>query len=108
MKGDVERGLRLRRDLLTVFENVARSSPKSADRFLDAAERTFRQLADMPGMGESCDPVDFEVPGLRRCAVTGYRNYSVYYLPIEGGVRILRVLHGARDTTDLLDASDLD
>jgi toxin ParE1/3/4 len=46
-------------------------------------------------MGES---VSQYRPGLRRFTVG---NYVLYYEPIQGGVRLVRVLHGARDIDDL-------
>ncbi len=47
-------------------------------------------LARHPLMGEA---VPQYRPGLRRFTVG---NYVLYYEPINGGVRLVRTLHGAR------------
>lgn len=41
--------------------------------------------------------------GIRMIPVRPFRNYLVFYMPLSGnaGVRILYVLHGARDISEL-------
>lgn len=107
-QGKVERGPWVRRDLLVVFTRMGRSSPRTADRFLEAAEKTFRQLSDMPGMGEPHDPGILDLAPIRRCLVTRFENYLVYYMPIDGGIRVLRVVHAAREPEDLVEADDFE
>jgi toxin ParE1/3/4 len=53
-------------------------------------ERSER-LADMPG---TCRLRGDLGPGLRSVAVG---SYLIIYRPIEGGIEIVRVLHGRRD-----------
>ena len=41
---------------------------------------------------------------VRAQAVTGYRNYLIFYMPLDtGGVEILHVIHGARDLDSILE-----
>ena len=47
-------------------------------------------IDESPEIGECQDDLK---PGLRRFVVG---NYLVFYEPIPGGMRVVRVLHGAR------------
>jgi plasmid stabilization system protein ParE len=40
--------------------------------------------------------------GIRVFPVSRFKKYLVFYRPIEGGIEVLRVLHGARDIQGLL------
>jgi toxin ParE1/3/4 len=84
-----------RDDLQQIWLYVAQHNITAADRLIDRFERTLRTLARHPQMGES---VPQYRPSLRRFTVG---NYVLYYEPIEGGVRLVRVLHGARDVDDI-------
>jgi toxin ParE1/3/4 len=107
--GKVEKGGRVRRDLFLIYTQIGRSSPKSADRFLIAAEKTFSQLAGRPGMGEPYESENPALAPIRRSLISArFRNYLVYYAPIDGGIRVLRVVHAAREPEDLLEADDFD
>lgn len=35
--------------------------------------------------------------GIRQWRLPGFENYLIFYRPLDDGVEILRVLHGARD-----------
>jgi toxin ParE1/3/4 len=67
------------------------------DNFLDLIYQTCEMLASNPEMGE-----------VRREFITGlYRrftvgNYVIYFRPIDNGIRVARILHGARDHEALL------
>lgn len=91
------------RDLDEQFFYIARDNREAAMRFLRAAEATFERLAAMPELGEL---QAFRQPSLaevRVWRVGGFENYLVFYRPIERGVEIVRVLHGARDIPAALD-----
>lgn len=71
-------------------------------RFLDAAAETFAFLARNPGNGaprESKNPV---FAGIRVRRVTGFEKHLVFYRLCEGGIEIVRVLHGHRDLDAIL------
>ncbi len=36
--------------------------------------------------------------------VSRFRNYLIFYVPVPGGIDVFRVLHGARDLGEVLDA----
>ncbi len=87
---------------LIVRSKLARADPRSAwlfidrddidaaDRLLERIDQTVRTIAECPEIGESQD--DFKL-GLRRFVVG---NYLIFYEPIPEGIRVVRVLHGAR------------
>ena len=91
------------RDLDEVADDIPRhGSPRRAIRFLREAESTFQRLADFPGLGTLFDPDDPPLADLRFIPVSLYRAYLVIYRPIDGGIKVVRVLHGARDIASIL------
>lgn len=78
-------------------------------RFYDAAAKTFESITRMPGIGERRESVNPQLAGLRVWRVEGFENHLVFYRPAapdEAGIDIVRVLHGARDITSVIDADD--
>jgi toxin ParE1/3/4 len=76
-----------------------RADARLALRFLDAAEETFRKLSLMPSLG----PVHSTAQGIRTWQVKGFERYIIAYRPLNDGVEIIRVLHGARNWQALLE-----
>jgi toxin ParE1/3/4 len=91
-------------DLADAFAYIGQDSLEAARRFLNAAERTFHQLAMMPGIGERFPSRRPELADVRRIGISGFRKYQIYYRPIDGGIEVLRVLHGARDAERILES----
>jgi toxin ParE1/3/4 len=81
--------------LRKIWLYIAQHNLTAADRLIDRIQRTLQTLARHPLMGES---VPQYRPSLRRFTVG---NYVLCYEPIQGGVRLVRVLHGARNIDDL-------
>jgi toxin ParE1/3/4 len=71
-----------------------------------AVETTARQLARMPGMGTPWESDKPGLAGMRFFPVTKFRNHLLFYRPIESGIELVRVLHGARDLDALLDEDE--
>jgi toxin ParE1/3/4 len=86
-----------RDDLRQIWAYIAQDNIPAADRLIDEVERTLFLLAHSPWMGQSVD--EYRV-GLRRFTLG---NYVLFFEPIEGGIRLVRVLHGARKMEDLLE-----
>lgn len=63
--------------------------------FVETLQERCHTLARFPLLGSSREEL---APGLRMFSVG---NYVIYYRPQIGGVRIERVLHGARDADAL-------
>jgi len=83
-------------DLLTIWSNIAQDDPAAADRMLLRFDEVIHTLADNPLLGESQDQLR---SGLRRFVVGAY---PIFYLPMDDGVTVISILHGARRYEDLL------
>jgi toxin ParE1/3/4 len=94
-------------DIVDIADYIAADANlAAADRFIAAVEKTCEQLARMPGIGSRWEDEDPELTDVRFSPVTKFKKYLIYYRPIEGGIEILRVIHGARNTRRLLGAVD--
>jgi len=89
---------RVKDDLLEHFEYIARDKVEPAERFLKVAEEAFERLSQMPLTGRRWES---ELPHLANVRVypmpAGFRNYLIFYRPIDDGVEVLTILHGARN-----------
>jgi toxin ParE1/3/4 len=75
----------------------------AAERFLKAVKATVVQVCKRPGLGV---PITLKNPilsGLRSWPVAGFPAIRVYYLVSEKLVRVVRVLHGKRDISAVLE-----
>ena len=87
---------RARADLDEIWDYVAEDSPSAADRLLATFEEKLLLLAKQPLLGQSRDELR---PGIRSFVVG---RYVVYYQLADDRIRVVRVLHGARDVDALL------
>jgi toxin ParE1/3/4 len=90
-------------DLLEIASFIAEDNLDAAERFLDAAEATFTDLAAIPLMGRT---IAFQSPhaqGMRVWRVRGFERYLIFYRPGERGIEVVRVLHAARDIEGLFE-----
>ena len=96
------------RDVVEIADYLAtlRTSLEAGHRFYDAVDRTFRRLARMPRIGSLWGDEGPDLEEVRFFPVTRFRRYLVFYRPVEGGIEILRVLHGARDLRRILRGGD--
>ena len=88
-----------RGDLIGIGIYIAQQSGsrQRADSFLDSIYQTCELLATQPEMGEL--RTEFATGRYRSFSVG---NYVIYFRPTPDGIRIARVLHGARDHHALL------
>lgn len=82
-------------DAIGVF--IAQDSVDAALRVLDSLEEAFEQLADMPDIGHT--RADLTDKPVKFWAVF---SYLVIYDPASDPVRIVAVVHGARDLGRIL------
>ncbi len=82
---------RAKADISEIWEFIAEDSDDQADAFIDLIDQNFQLLAQKSGLGRRRKEL---AEGLRSFPVG---RYVIFYLPIPGGVPIVRVLHGARD-----------
>ena len=86
-----------RADLEEIWIFIARDNPDAADRYVRAVVSTFPKLASMPYLGRQRKEL---LPAVRSFPVG---NYVIFYRPIDDGVEIVRILHGARDLPPLFE-----
>lgn len=95
------------RDIVEYADHIARTtSLAAAERFVRATEQTITRLSGMPGLGSRWDSDHPRLDRVRFFPIAKFRNHLVFYLPVEGGIEVLRVLRGARNIATLLDEED--
>lgn len=82
---------------------IGQDAPEAALRFLDAVEETLRLLAENPELGPARGFDRSELAGLRFFPVKGFDKHLIFYRPLQHGIEVLRVLHGARDLGAIFD-----
>ena len=78
-------------DLDDIFDYIAEDSLDRAITFLRKLYEQMEKLATNPNMGRRRDEL---LPELRSLP---YGNYLIFYVPLDDGVDVVRVLNGARD-----------
>ena len=73
-----------------------------AEEFLQALAAAYKHLQRFPEIGMELSGYSPDIQMLRRWPVPGFANYLVYHRMDNGGVDIVRILHGARDVHALL------
>jgi toxin ParE1/3/4 len=76
---------------------IALDSEDASERFLEAVERAFQRLLDVPEAGALRERPNRRLAGLRMWPVPEFRNYLIYCRAAEGGIEVVRVLHAAQD-----------
>jgi toxin ParE1/3/4 len=80
------------------------ASLETALRFYEFAAVAFEKLARTPGLGEQRHSSNPLLAGLRIWRIDGSPNDLIFYRPVERGIEIVRVLHGARDIDAVLES----
>ena len=87
-------------DIFDIWDHIAEDNLTAADHWTDQLDEKFGLLATQPLMGRARDEL---LPGLRSFPVG---RYVVFYEPIDNGIDVVRVLHGARDVEEIFGAGD--
>jgi toxin ParE1/3/4 len=96
MKRIVKKAAALR-DLDELATFIGQDSPQAALRFLEAAEKEFKSLARMPGLGSSWESNHPQCAGLRMWPIPDFANHLIFYRETRKGIEVIRVLHASRD-----------
>ena len=88
-----------RRDIRAICRYIAEDSVHYADRVAEAILATCQMTAELPGIGHARP--DLTHRDILFVPVRGYERYVIAYAAHSEPVRILRVLHGARDVPRL-------
>ena len=78
-------------DILEIWDYIAEDNPAAADRWVDQLDAQFRLLATQPKMGRARNELAADV----RSFPVG--RYVVFYVSLDAGIDVVRVLHSARD-----------
>lgn len=96
-----------RADILDIHEHIFRDNPGAADNWLDSVDATIAQvIAQYPFIGVKRDYGRPALARFRMLTVQDFPNYLIFYRVDEDAIRIVRVLHGARDIPNVLDPAD--
>ncbi len=90
-------------ELVSLSFYIADYDEEAAQRFLNACDETFLFLAGNRSVGSLKHFSNAKLSGVRMWRVKGYEKYLVFYLPKENGVKIMHVLHSARDYNRILE-----
>ena len=80
-----------RSDMDEIWFYIAQDNVDAADKFIRVIVSRFPRLAAMPQLGRQRE----ELSARLRSFPVG--RYVIFYRPMEKGIEIARVLHGARD-----------
>lgn len=89
-------------DLREIHEFIRRDSPEAARRVVEEIRAAMRKLAANPGIGHLREDL---APGPVRFWLV--YSYLIIYRPTPKPIRILRVMHGARDLASELSRGGL-
>ncbi|MGH7744548.1 MAG: type II toxin-antitoxin system RelE/ParE family toxin [Steroidobacteraceae bacterium] len=78
-------------DLIDIWVHIAPENESAADRLVDEIHEVTYKLVRFPLMGRAADELH---PGARAFVHAGY---LIVYQPMEYGIAVLRVAHGARE-----------
>ena len=81
---------------------LAKGDRKAAENFLESAELTFSQLAKTPKIGKKVSLLALSQQEIRQWRIKNFKNYLIFHQIREKNIKILRILHSARDLTDIM------
>lgn len=84
-------------DIDEIWLYIAVDNIEAADRLMVELEARFDLLARNPLLGTSRSEI---IGNLRQFP---HDSYNIFYFPIDNGIEVHRVLHGARDAIQILD-----
>ena len=78
-------------DVFEIWDYIAEDSTEQADRWVDLLDEKLRLIARQPLMGRARDELAVDIRSFP------FGRYVIFYVPIEGDIDVVRVLHSARD-----------
>lgn len=94
-----------RRDVAEAVDfYLAEGSERVALGFIDALERTYRDIGRYPATGSLRYAHELNLPGLRSFPLKRF-PYQVFYVDRDDHVDVWRVLHGGRDVPNWMTLS---
>lgn len=90
-------------DLIEHFDYIANDNTDAALRFAESIEQASDRLSQMPKIGSIWEFSNPRLSGIRMWPVPQFSKYLIFYQITEDSIRIIRVLHGARDISALFE-----
>lgn len=84
-------------DLKDIWEYVSQHNESSASKLIKEIKNKFILLRDNPLVGREQNEY---LVGLRSFVV---KSYFIFYLPLDNGIDVLRVLHSSRDIENIFE-----
>jgi len=84
-------------DFDAIYDYISRDNPRAAAQVLRSLDRSIQLLSDQPKLGKI-----FRHRRLRLRLLT-HGDYLVFYRERPGVIEIVRVIHGRRNISDILD-----
>jgi toxin ParE1/3/4 len=106
MTPDIVRTPQAQQEIDDIAYFLAGRSEEAGFRFLEAVEKTLGLVAGMPGIGTPYQSPDPRLQGIRCFRISGFAKYLLFYRSFEGGIEVVRVIHGARNLKRMLGADD--
>ncbi len=94
-------------EIAQIAIDIDKENPSAADRFLDEIERTITSLAEMPSIGRVFETSEIQLADIRVFAVRNFPNYLIFYKHLDNAIKLLLVVHGARDIPTLFEKINL-
>jgi len=92
-----------RRDFIIHYVYLAENgSLDLAQRFRQAVEAAYNELAEMPGMGAPAKVRRRKHARVRIWRIREFEEYLIAYKPRRGGVAIERIIHAKQDYRRIL------
>ena len=90
-------------DLLDHLDYIAADNPEAALGFVAAVAKACERLVEMPSIGRIREFNNARLTGIRSWPVPGFSKYLIFYQVSKDQIRVLRILHGARDIPTLFE-----
>lgn len=91
-------------DIVRQFRYYLRTAeaPEIALRFREAVRRTIQSLGQNPHVGPRYSSGNPRLRNLRSWPVAGFEAIRIYYILEADAMHIIRILHGKRDVSRIL------
>ena len=84
-------------DILDIWDHIAEDSLDQADRWVDKLDEKFGILATQPLMGRAREELAADLRSFP------FGRYVIFYMPVQDGIDVVRMLHSARDVDSAFD-----
>lgn len=84
-------------ELVNLSFYIAQDNEDAAQRFLTACDESFLFLANNSQVGATRTFRDPSLRDVRMWRVKGFEKYLIFYQPLSDGIKILHVVHSARN-----------